>query len=39
MASEGVKLAPLDDYNKALLAQVHPADWINPPPPTVTTWS
>jgi pyruvate/2-oxoglutarate dehydrogenase complex dihydrolipoamide dehydrogenase (E3) component len=32
MASEGVKLAPLDDYNKALLAQVHPADWINPPP-------
>lgn len=25
-------LLPLDAYNQALLAQVHPADWINPSP-------
>ena len=23
---------PLDDYNQALLAQVHPIDWVNPEP-------
>jgi len=25
-------LQPLDEYNKALMAQVHPPDWVNPQP-------
>ncbi len=26
------ELAPLDDHNRALAAQVHPEDWVNPSP-------
>src|SRR5262249_47569669 len=26
------ELAPLDDHNRRLLAEVHPPDWINPTP-------
>ncbi len=28
----GVTLAPMDAYNQALIAQVHPLDWVNPKP-------
>ena len=28
-------ISPIDTYNQQLLAQVHPADWVNPPPAEV----
>ncbi len=31
-ASEPVKLTPWDDHNQALVANVHPPDWVNPTP-------
>ncbi|MBV8138274.1 MAG: mercuric reductase [Deltaproteobacteria bacterium] len=32
MASDALKIAPLDVHNRALLAQVHPPGWRNPRP-------
>ena len=32
MASPSDGLSPLDAHNRALLANVHPADWVNPIP-------
>ncbi len=31
-ANDPVTVLPADEYNKALIAQVHPADWVNPQP-------
>jgi pyruvate/2-oxoglutarate dehydrogenase complex dihydrolipoamide dehydrogenase (E3) component len=31
-ATEGPLIEPLDEYNRALLANVHPPDWVNPQP-------
>lgn len=31
-ASTGVSLQPLDKYNRELVANVHPEDWVNPTP-------
>jgi len=31
-ASEGAEVAPLDEHNQKLLANVHPSDWENPDP-------
>jgi pyruvate/2-oxoglutarate dehydrogenase complex dihydrolipoamide dehydrogenase (E3) component len=31
-ATSGAALLPDDEYDRALLAQVHPADWVNPAP-------
>ncbi|WP_299414500.1 mercuric reductase [Acaryochloris sp. IP29b_bin.148] len=28
----GVTLAPMDEYNRKLIANVHPSDWVNPTP-------
>jgi pyruvate/2-oxoglutarate dehydrogenase complex dihydrolipoamide dehydrogenase (E3) component len=30
--SESVEVWPLDEYNRRLVANVHPADWVNPIP-------
>jgi ribulose 1,5-bisphosphate synthetase/thiazole synthase len=30
--SEFVEVLPLDEYNQRLVANVHPADWVNPIP-------
>ena len=32
MAVEPVTVAPWDSHNQALVANVHPADWVNPKP-------
>src|SRR5712691_5850385 len=32
LLDEMPEVAPLDDYNRALVAHVHPTDWQNPPP-------
>jgi pyruvate/2-oxoglutarate dehydrogenase complex dihydrolipoamide dehydrogenase (E3) component len=32
MAADALKIAPLDAYNRALLARVHPPGWRNPTP-------
>ena len=29
---ESVRVEPMDQYNEALIANVHPADWVNPDP-------
>ena len=29
-AADDVRVEPFDEYNRALVAQVHPADWVNP---------
>ncbi len=29
---ESVEVQPYDQYNQTLLANVHPADWVNPEP-------
>ena len=31
-ATRGIELAPWDEHNRALIANVHPADWVNPEP-------
>jgi pyruvate/2-oxoglutarate dehydrogenase complex dihydrolipoamide dehydrogenase (E3) component len=30
--SESIEVLPLDEYNRRLVANVHPADWVNPIP-------
>ncbi|HXO40778.1 MAG TPA: hypothetical protein VN999_04955, partial [Thermoanaerobaculia bacterium] len=32
IASAPFPVEPLDAYNRALLANVHPSDWVNPRP-------
>ncbi len=34
-----VRMLPNDAHNGALVANVHPADWVNPTPRAATTWS
>ena len=34
-----VRVEPLDQHNQALLANVHPPDWVNPEPPASATTS
>src|SRR5205814_7121931 len=31
-ATDGPLVEPLDEYNRSLLANVHPPDWVNPQP-------
>jgi len=31
-SSGAIELPPWDDHNRALIANVHPADWVNPTP-------
>src|SRR5882757_4928116 len=32
MMTEPVQVLPYDEHNSALVANVHPSDWTNPPP-------